>query len=95
MLIRTTIALTMAITLGLASAALAARSGGTTRGFSKLGTGARATTGVNPALHPSLGGGKDMVMADGKCWMVVPKTGNWGWTDCPAARASAKHKPKG
>ena len=83
MLIKRTIALGMALSLGLASGAMAARSGGH-RGYSELGTGERAVGGVNPRLHPSLGGTKEaLIISEGKCWMTDRKTGNYGWTDCP------------
>jgi hypothetical protein len=82
MLSKSTIALATALTFTLASAALAARSGGTTRGYSELGNGAR-TGGTNPAVHKSLGAPKaPVIMSDGKCWMTDRKTGGYGWTDC-------------
>jgi hypothetical protein len=97
MLVKTTFTLAMALTLGLTSAALAARSGGNGRGGAReLGTGAPASSGVNPAQHRALAAPKQsLITNDGKCW-AVDKGKIGGWTDCPkVAQSSPKHKHKG
>jgi hypothetical protein len=79
MLIKTTIALAMALTLGVASAALAAKGGGQgSEGARTFGApGRTASSGVNPVDHRSLRGGKDeVIMSDGKCWT------NYSWGSC-------------
>jgi hypothetical protein len=80
MLIKTTIALAMALALGVTSAALAAKGGGQggegARTFG--GPGETASSGVNPADHRSLRGGKvELIMSNGKCW-----TANYAWGSC-------------
>jgi hypothetical protein len=78
MLNKTTIALAMALTLGVTSAALAAKTGG----YRELGPGGTASAGVNPADHRSLGGGKaGVIMSDGKCWLDDHGT-NYHWGNC-------------
>jgi hypothetical protein len=82
MLIKTTIALAMALTLGVTSAALAARSGSARGGYREFGPGGTASAGVNPADHRSLGGGKvESIMSDGKCWQDNHGT-NYSWGNC-------------
>jgi hypothetical protein len=83
MLIKTTIALTMALTLGVASAALAAKGGGSgAEGNRTFGNGETASSGVNPADHRSLSGGKvEEISSDGKCWQDNHGT-NYGWVGC-------------
>jgi hypothetical protein len=80
MLIKTTIALAMALALGVTSAALAAKGGGSGRdGSIEFGVpGQTASSGVNQAEHRSLGGKKaeEMIMSDGKCWT------NYSWGKC-------------
>jgi uncharacterized membrane protein len=77
MLIKTTIALAMALALGATSAALAAKGGGDRGGSRTFGAGETASAGVNPADHRSLRGGKvEMIMSDGKCWT------NYAWGSC-------------
>ena len=89
MLTKTTIALAMALTMGLASSALA-RSGEHRSGSRELGPGGVVTSGVNPAEHRSLGGNKpSLVEADGKCW-GIDKAKVGGWSACPSA--GHKHK---
>ena len=79
-----TIALATALTMGLASVAVA-RSGGT-RGARELGSGRPASGGVNPAEHRALGGKKpDLITSDGKCW-ALDKAKIGGWGDCPSAK---------
>jgi hypothetical protein len=81
MLTKTTIALAAALTLGVTSAALAARSG-TRGGFRELGPGGTASAGVNPAEHRSLGGAKvELIMSDGKCWQDNHGA-NYYWGNC-------------
>jgi hypothetical protein len=74
MLTKKTMALAMALTLGLATAAIAKTSGGHPT---------KSGEGVNPADHRSLGGGeKEPISYNGKCWDVDPsKIG--GWSTCP------------
>jgi hypothetical protein len=95
-MMKKTIALAMALTLGFASVALAARSGGTTRGSRVLAGGQAASSGVNPAEHRALAAPKEPTIAsEGKCW-AVDKGKIGGWTDCPkVAQSSPKHKHKG
>jgi hypothetical protein len=80
MLIKTTIALAMALALGATSAVLAAKGGGQGgEGSREFGApGQTASSGVNPADHRSLGGkkGEEMIMSDGKCWT------NYSWGKC-------------
>jgi uncharacterized membrane protein len=80
MLIKTTIALAMALALGVTSAALAAKGGGSGgEGSREFGApGQTASAGVNPADHRSLGGKKaeEVIMSDGKCWT------NYSWGKC-------------
>jgi uncharacterized membrane protein len=77
MLIKTTIALAMALALGVSSAALAAKGGGDHGGSRTFGAGETASSGVNPADHRSLRGGKvEVIMSDGKCW------NNYSWGNC-------------
>jgi hypothetical protein len=79
MLIKTTIALAMALTFGVASAALAAKGGGQGgEGSRTFGApGQTASSGVNPADHRSLRGRKDeVIMSDGKCWT------DYSWANC-------------
>jgi hypothetical protein len=79
MLIKTTIALAMALALGVTSAALAAKGGGQgSEGARTFGApGQTASSGVNPADHRSLRGGKvEVIMSDGKCWT------NYSWGNC-------------
>ena len=79
MLNKTTLALAMALTLGVTSAALAAKDSG---GYRELGPGGTAGSGVNPAEHRSLGGGKvGGMMSDGKCWQDNHGT-NYHWGNC-------------
>jgi hypothetical protein len=86
MLMKTTIALAMALTLGVTSAALAAARSGTKGGYRELGPGGDAIAGVNPADHRSLGGEKvELIMSDGKCWLNT-SNGNYGWAGCPGSR---------
>jgi uncharacterized membrane protein len=76
MLIKTTIALAMALALGVTSAALAARGGGE-HGSRTFGASETASSGVNPADHRSLRGGKvELIMSDGKCWR------DYQWGSC-------------
>ncbi len=84
MLIKTTIALSVALTLGVASAAMAAKGGGAGgEGNRTFGNNETASSGVNPADHRSLRGGKvEMIMSDGKCWVDNHGT-NYGWGSCP------------
>ena len=78
MLIKTTIALAMTLALGVTSAALAAKGGG----YREFGAGETASSGVNPADHRSLRGGKvELIMSDGKCWQVNQGT-NYHWDKC-------------
>ncbi len=51
MFTKTAIALATAVTLGMASAALAANENDTPGGYRELGPGGAATSGVNPAFH--------------------------------------------
>jgi hypothetical protein len=81
MLIKTTIALATALTLGVTSAALAAKGGGGERGYRELGSGGDAIAGVNPADHRSLRGGKEWIMSDGKCWQD-DYGANYHWGNC-------------
>ena len=83
MLIKTTIALAMALTFGIASAALAAKGGGPgAEGARVFGAGETASAGVNPADHRSLGGGKvEEIMSEGKCWQDNHGT-NYSWGSC-------------
>jgi hypothetical protein len=88
MLNKTTLALAIALTLGVSSAALAAKGGGAgAEGNREFGSpGQTASSGVNPADHRSLGGDKvDQIMSDGKCWLNT-SNGNYGWEDCPRSR---------
>jgi hypothetical protein len=79
MLIKTTIALAMALTLGVTSAALASKGGG----YREFGPGGTASAGVNPADHRSLGGGKvEPLISDGKCWQDNHGTTNSYWGNC-------------
>jgi hypothetical protein len=78
MLIKTTIALAVALTLGVTSAALASKNGG----YREFGPGGTANAGVNPADHRSLGGGKaGLIMSDGKCWQDNHGS-NYAWSNC-------------
>jgi hypothetical protein len=78
MLIKTTIALAMALTFGVTSAAMAAKTGG----YRELGPGGAASAGVNPADHRSLGGSRvGLIMSDGKCWLDDHGT-NFRWGSC-------------
>ena len=83
MLIKTTIVLATALTLGVASAALAAKGGGSgAEGNRTFGAGESASSGVNPADHRSLRGGKvEEISSDGKCWQDNHGT-NYGWVGC-------------
>jgi hypothetical protein len=83
MLTKRTIALAMALTLGLSTAALAARSGGNGRGGSReLASGQPASSGVNPAQHRALAAPKaPLITSEGKCF-VNTSNGNYNWTDC-------------
>ncbi len=83
MLIKTTIALAMALALGVTSAALAAKGGGEGgSGNRTFGAGETASSGVNAADHRSLSGGKvDLIMSDGKCWQNNHGT-NYSWASC-------------
>ena len=85
MLIKTTIALAMALALGVTSAALAAKGGGDRGGARTFGAGETASSGVNPADHRSLGGkkGEEMIMSDGKCWQDDHGRTNYHWGNCP------------
>jgi exopolysaccharide biosynthesis protein len=80
MLNKTTIALAMALTLGVSSAALAAKGGGAgAEGNREFGApGQTASSGVNPSDHRSLRGGKkvEVIMSDGKCWQ------DYQWSSC-------------
>lgn len=61
----------MALTLGLASAALAARNGGNGRGGSRrLGNGQRAGSGVNPAEHRALAAPKELQIMSIRAFIV-------------------------
>jgi hypothetical protein len=83
MLNKTTLALAMAFTLGVTSAALAAKGGGSgAEGNRTFGAGESASAGVNPADHRSLSGGKvEEIMSDGKCWQDNHGT-NYSWGGC-------------
>jgi len=84
MLNKTTIALAMALTLGVSSAALAAKGGGAgAEGNREFGApGQTASSGVNPADHRSLRAPKTkVVMSDGKCWLDNHGA-NYGWSSC-------------
>ncbi len=84
MLNKTTIALAMALTLGVSSAALAAKGGGSgAEGNREFGApGQTASSGVNPSDHRSLRAAKvKLVMSDGKCWMDNHGA-NYGWSSC-------------
>jgi hypothetical protein len=84
MLTKRTIALAMALTLGLSTAALAARSGGNGRGGSReLASGQPASSGVNPAQHRALAAPKEpLLTSNGQCW-AADKGMIGGWTGCP------------
>jgi hypothetical protein len=91
MLVKTTFTIAMALTLGLTSAALAARSGGNGRGGSReLANGQIASSGINPAQHRALAAPKaPLITSEGKCF-VNTSNGNYNWTDCRTeARAVA------
>jgi hypothetical protein len=76
MLSKRTIAIAMALTIGLASAALAAR------GSRVLANGEAASGGVNPAEHRNLAAPKEPeIMSEGKCFMNT-SNGNYEWADC-------------
>jgi hypothetical protein len=83
MFTKSTIALAMALTLGLTSVALAARSGGNGRGGSRvLAQGQAASSGINPAEHRALAAPKEPpIMNEGKCW-GADKSSVGGWTNC-------------
>jgi hypothetical protein len=82
MLIKTTIALAMALALGVSSAALARSGGSSSGGFRELGPGGTAIAGVNPTYHPSLGGEKiEVITSDGRCWLSNNGT-NYHWGYC-------------
>jgi hypothetical protein len=83
MMPKRTIAIVMALTVGLSTAALAARSGGNGRGGSReLGYGQAASGGINPAEHRALAAPKEpAIMSEGKCFMNT-SNGNYEWADC-------------
>ena len=83
MLNKTSLALALALTLGVTSAALAAKGGGSgAEGNRTFGAGETASAGVNPADHRSLRGGKvESIMSDGKCWQDN-QGANYSWGNC-------------